>query len=153
MATSLGGQVELNGLLMGPSTAYEIIHIDGLGILSPRSNDVPRTTGDGSYPGADLLPDRTVTVTMDVVGTEGADIAAKLRALATAWNRSSTVVALEYRLWTAEPARWVDGKPRGVTWSIDIVAQSGLVQAVVAEFVCTDPNIYDDPEHGSVVLV
>lgn len=63
-------QFDLNGLIVGPDTPYDVVSHDGLYGHSMRTADEDRATGDGSDRGVDLQSARQFTITVEVGGTE-----------------------------------------------------------------------------------
>lgn len=128
-------------LLMGPGTAYEIVEVEGLDLPAIRVTDVPKAAGNGSFRGNDYKAERTVTITLEIHGTAGSDLATKITDFATAWNSRQTNVDLTYRL-PGVTNRKVVGTPRRCAWKVDQRFSFGVVDAA-CEFVCVDPRIFE----------
>ncbi len=143
-------QVEYASLLLGPGTDYEILKIEGLDMPAVRTNDLLKDTTDGAFGGKDILGIRVVTITLEVNGTPGPDLAQKLRTLATAWNRKQTDSALTYRL-ESGGVRHVNGRPRRCAWAVEKWAFDVGIVPTILQLECTDPNIYNTS--NAVVLV
>lgn len=130
-------QVELNGLLMGPTTNFPFNAFDPWAAPVVRSGGQDRPArSTGAYPGIDDLGERTVEAELRIAGTTYADVQASRRLLAAAWKlpASGTVPLIwmeddgvKYRL---------DGKPN----LLDPRVQPNVPSD--AKFIASDPRIY-----------
>ncbi len=134
-------QIELNGLLMGPSTNFVVKEFSPWTAPTIRAGGQEQARGSwGSNPGVDDLGDRLVPAKLLIAGSSYADVQASRRLLAAAWMPpASGVVVLvwmeddlvKYRL---------SGKPQ--------LSDSMLEPNVPtdARFLAVDPRIYLNAE-------
>lgn|GEM_PF-2244077 len=134
-------QGTLDGLLIGPGTAYDVAAIDGLeSIDGLRDSDAPLPTGDGIFLGEDYLGERKVTIDLEVMATGEVSYAAALDAL-----RWATRPKRDLELWFLLPT-WAT--PRRCTVRVrrrrvptDLEYELGLASAAV-QVVAADPILY-----------
>lgn len=134
---TLPWQVELNGLLMGPSTNFPFVSFDPWAAPVVRSGSQDRPArSKGSFPGIDDYGERLVESDVRIAGTTYADVQASRRLLAQAWKlpASGTVPLIwmeddgvKYRL---------DGKPN----LADPRVKPNIPSS--SRFVGSDPRIY-----------
>lgn len=127
-------------LLIGRGTNYPGLGgMTGLGILAPRASGQQRGLADGDSFGTHRYPARTLALPVQVLGDTDADRWQNWRALASAWRRSDTDLALDVRIpGMAETTMRYYGRPFGL-----IGDPHGLKSPVsgTAEFRC-DPFAY-----------
>jgi hypothetical protein len=130
-------QVELNGLLMGATSAYVVAGFDPWSAPQIRPSDAPRPRRHGIYVGRDWLSERMVELQLRINAATDALEQAARRALAGAWKPSTDGLtvplvwmeddAVEYVLYGAARGADTDLLPRLPT---------------VCRFVAADPRIY-----------
>lgn len=134
---TLPWQVELNGLLMGPSTNFPFVAFDPWAAPIIRSGGQDRPArSTGAYPGIDDLGERMVDSTLRIAGTTYADVQASRRLLSQAWKLpSSGTVPL---IWMEDDGvkYRLDGKPN----LADPRVQPNI--PTDTKFVASDPRIY-----------
>jgi hypothetical protein len=75
-------QFEFNGLLLGPSTVYDLDKVEGLDLIAVREGDVARPYDHGRFDLApDVLPGRIVEITGEVISSTWTDVTALSQAL------------------------------------------------------------------------
>lgn len=118
--------------VLGAGTNYPGVGaISGLGLLPPSLNDVTRF-GDGDAFGRDRLPVRILSLPVKVLGDTSADVWTNYRALAVAWRRAATELALDLRIpGSAETVMRYFGRPMELP--ADLHGLKG-VQETVADF-------------------
>lgn len=124
-------QLELNELLMGPSTPYTVRELDLWAAPEVRTADSPRVQAHGTLSGQEWLGERRVVARLYV------DTAGDRQSLTAAWRPSDDgeVVPLVWMEDDGELYR-VHGKPR----LADVRVEPGM--PAECRFVCTDPRIY-----------
>lgn len=141
--TLIDGQVEFNGLLMGPNTQYIIEQGQTfLDMPAIKTMDQARDWADGSWSGPDfadvLLP--TMPVTIHGAGVSGPSTAVFLTAV-QAFQSIFGPQANSLPLWVKVPGLQAQGIPAKVNQrSLPLLAgsMSGAIQASV-QFRCPDP--------------
>jgi hypothetical protein len=135
-------QFELNALLLGDGTPYDIDRRGGVRGLVGSSIDMPETRyahADGSFLADATEGPRTATFSIEIAGTDEDDAGTKYIALRTAWAKSSTDLPLYFNL-PGWGKRYVNGRPVGLTEDLS-TADFGLIP-VLASFRISDPTIY-----------
>lgn len=135
-------QVEIQALLTGDTTDYEITQIDGLAKVPIKVQDYDRSGADGSVPGDDYLGPRLIGVHYEIIQASKATAFNRLTTLTAAWDPVTTSSdPLELHL---QVPGWghssVVGRPRGFGDEDLSRAGFGFI-AVLAEFYCPDPTI------------
>lgn len=87
-------------IVIGRGTPYPGLGgIRGTGVLRPRTGDQARGHGDGDARAVDTLPQRLLTMPVEVLGDTPAAVWANYRTLAVAWRRSRTTdLSLDVRI-------------------------------------------------------
>ena len=131
-------QLELNGILMGPSTNYTVRNLDMWSAPELRQGETARAQAHGMYQGTDWLSSRLVAAQLYVAAqtTDAAEIGLR-QVLAGAWQPPSDggTVPLVWQEDDGVKYR-LNGKPR--------LASSAVSPRMPTEcrFVATDPRIY-----------
>lgn len=144
-------EVEYQGLLMGGSTAYGIIGIDGLlDLPDVDSGDRQRLRRHGLHAGDDFMGGRSVTVELDIFDTS--TLSATLDALTEATAPGSDEAFLVFQLpgvaGGSKAGIWA--RPRKRKLPIGEEFYYGIPEAAV-EFFATDPRIYSAVSNSEVV--
>lgn len=139
------GQVELDGLLLGPGTSYKVRAFNPW-IRSVRADamgDIPQ--GHGSYSGPEYREHATVPIRVVVMGVSSGtwhplhqDLARALDAVGTSGDKvlRFRTGGVDYRMY---------GRPRMVEPDIRDLETGYILTA--GSFVALDPKIYSDAEH------
>jgi len=131
-------QAELNSITIGAGTDYQFeTAIEGLGIATPRTSDLPLPTG-GVYGGRDLPDVRTITLAIAILGDDPDDVMDLVAALLTAWAPTSTDTTLDICLPGMGTVRWT-GRPRGVDLDLAALPLGNTARARLV-FVALDPT-------------
>lgn len=136
---TLPWQVELNGLLMGPSTDFPFTVFDPWAAPVVRSGSQERPArSSGSYPGVDDLGERLVAAELRIAGVTYAAVQASRRLLAQAWKLPA--VGTVPLIWMEDDGvkYRLAGKPN----LADPRVQPNIPTS--ARFVASDPRIYLD---------
>ena len=132
-------QGSLQGVTFGTGTNYHFAstNISGLGVPSPKANDVNLTSGDGAYAGADLKGVRVIVIPYIVLGTSPTNAMDNFETLAAAWEPVASDVTLELYL----PGKHVTiaGRPRGLVEDLSALKSSRV--AAIGTFVALDPTM------------
>lgn len=140
------GQLEFSGLLLGEGTNYPIGEngIEGLGTPDLRTGERERPQSHGMFPARPYAAARTLTFGLAVLGTSQADAVAKLDTFAATWipQESADPLPLVYRI--GGQKRRVYG--RADRYAAQLADLKSATIEVTAQFLATDPRIYDDTE-------
>lgn len=136
-------QWELNGLLMGANTVYEVRGFDMWAAPDVRGGETARAQQHGMYPGTDWLGGRLAKMNISITPVnEDADLLARQN-LASAWQiPSSGVAQLVWREGSTKYALF--GKPR----LADTRGEFRL--PTECRFIATDPRIYANAASSAV---
>lgn len=133
------GQGLLQSVTFGLGTNYQIDEPGpvGIGVPSPKTNDVDLRHDDGSYAGADHKASRIITIPFIVIGTSPSNTMDNFETLAAAWEPVAADVELELYL----PGKHftVDGRPRGLAEDLSLLHQ--WVVHCIGTFVGLDPAL------------
>lgn len=151
MAITADYQFELRGLLLGDGTDYEVTKVQGLDMPDVRARTLDPYRHGLVGVGDHWFGAREVIIDLDVLGTPGADLANKLRDLATATQPSSSDLVMSYRL-EGESTRRINVRPIGRTYPVDVAATRGFVP-VALRFVAYDPRLYADAETSTPITI
>lgn len=138
----------LNSLTMGPGTNYEIESVQGLDGPAVVSHDIPSISG-GVLAARDIVGSRSVIVTCVITGVVGTALETNIESFATAWAPSNTDVHLTYHIEGATDDRYVIGRPRAWTSTLDQPATMGN-RRVVALFFSPNGLIYNGTSNAVV---
>ena len=136
---------ELRLLLMGFGTVYGIgprpASIEGLGLSSPKTNDLDLAHADGAYAGQDKRSVRVITVPIVIRQTSAALAMTSLTTLQTAWDVSTVDIPLYFRL-----PGWgkfhVNGRPRGLEVAVPTELKQRFSITCLGTFVCNTPTVF-----------
>ena len=132
-----GWQWELNGLLMGANTVYEVHGFDMWAAPDIRSGETARAQQHGMYPGVDWLGGRLARMTVKITPvSEDADLLARQR-LAAAWQPPASGVS---------QLAWREGSTKYCLFGKGRLADTRGEFRLPTEcrFIATDPRIYDN---------
>lgn len=149
-------QYEFRGWLFGSGTEFQTETVDGiLGLPSARSSDDDNDEDHGMHPGADLLPGRTITVTMNVIA-EGTPAQPLIDKAARACQVSKKDAFVEFPWITRRPEhnkRYVLARARRCEFSSDYDLAHGLGKGGGVQFFATDPLFYSLEETALVIPI
>ena len=131
-------QVEFNGLLMGPGTAYDIPPVwNFLDLAALKTMDQSRVWADGSWSGPDFADVLLPSMAVEVKGATAALFASALQALMAAFGPMLTPAPLWVKL-PGMPAVGIAAKTNKRTIPIDLTWNGNFSQAAV-QWRCPDP--------------
>lgn len=139
-------EMEFRDLLMGGSTSYSIVSVEGLlDLPEVTSSDQARLRRHGLRAGDDFLQGRAVTVTLEIYASSEAAFTAAISGLKSALRPGIAEVPLVFRLPSvAGGAKFqVNARVRKVSWPVTM-AQFHRIPEVVVEFYSTDPRLYSN---------
>lgn len=87
--------------------------VTGIGVPTPKDQDVDLKSGDGEYAGTDRKASRLVVASLIVVGTSASDTMDKFEALTVAFI-DSAASDVTYELYLPGKHFSVSGRPRGI---------------------------------------
>lgn len=130
----------LQGVTFGTATNYRFsarAAVSGVGVPSPKTQDVNLEHGDGGYAGVDRKAVRVVTIPLVVFGTSPTNAMDNFETLAAAFEPSATDVTLELYL----PGKHfsVSGRPRGITEDLSRLKASEI--ECLGLFFALDPTM------------
>lgn len=132
-------QIELNGLLLGADTAYDLAEApDGTGVPDVKADDEQRPLTHGVVMGRDLMGGRKRAFKVWVFGTSPADAMAKIDVLVGAWAPTDTTQTLVWRL--PGTTRIEFGRPRKC--DIDLKWLPQATASASLQWVASDPRQY-----------
>lgn len=146
-------QLQLGSLLMGPGTPYDVAEAEGLDELPAlRDDDEDRPGQHGQTSGPDKASGRTITLELEVMGTDAVPYHEALAALrrATVPDEQGDLVPLWFRL-PGQPVLRLDVKPRRRTIPTNAEYEMGLAEAVV-QLRAPRPFAYGPDRTASVAL-
>lgn len=147
-----------DSILMGALTDYDVTDVRGLGMPSVRANDIARLDADGSITSRkELLSARTLNIRLNVVGTPGDNLDAKLTALLLACQASDTPGTLSFQ-WpmgfgsttTSEDTRFITAYVRQVTKSVVASNAAGVVPVYI-QFEAPNPLIQRTTQNSETI--
>lgn len=130
-------QLELNGLLMGPSTDFVTRQLDLWSAPDIRTGETARAQQHGLYAGTDWLGGRMIAAAFYVTGTTDAVEVVNRQSLAAAWQMPASGTRAQLVWQEDDGVKYcVFGKPR--------LASPKVEPRLPTEcrFVATDPRIY-----------
>lgn len=131
-------QVEFNGLLMGPNTAYDIPPVwEFLDLAALKTMDQARTWADGSWSGPDFADVLLPGMSIEVKGATAALFASAVAALRTTFSPMLTPVPLWVKL-PGMAAMGIPAKTNKRQIPIDMTWNGNFSQAAV-QWRCPDP--------------
>jgi len=152
------GMADLDGLELGPGTAYVITQLGGFGLPGMRTNDTSRVVADGARVGPDFLTGRDVNgvVTLkDDPYPGGDDLAAAADALVGVFApRRTGLGTLRYWRRGDDAPRRIGVRPRRLDLALDgYWWRNGLAIGVPFSLFAPDPRWYADGQSSlSMVL-
>lgn len=147
--------IELDGLLLGPTTPLMIEDVD-FGTPEILNNDTQRPRADGVWFGRDLRGGRLITISMQLFADSGPAAVAFLAKMETAWlaegvrDVAGATSVLRYN--TGGRTRRVYGRPRKFA-PVSLRANANGWAPVVAEFLAGDHKYYSDTELSNTVSI
>lgn len=157
MADLLPRSVEVDGLLMGPTTPYALTLISPGGKPGVSLGDRPRPREDGQYFGLDRLEGRTLTVELTINTDSYAACQEAWAQLAITWDAErirktpGAVMPLRIRQFDG-PTRWVVGRPDRIDPVNEDLMNVGRLD-VIMTFRCIDHRFYSDVENTHVTSI
>lgn len=146
-------QYEYNNFLFGSGTPYQTETVEGiLGLPAVRTNDDENQEDHGDHAGVDLLPGRTITVAMNILGTSF-DIQDRIDAAIVAFQTSRRDAFMEFPWITQRPGhnkRFVYARARNPTFPSNYDTAKGKARGGVM-FFATDPRFYSLQETLTVI--
>lgn len=144
-------QIDWNGFLLGPGTAYDLVRLDGW-IDSPglTNGAAPKSTRPGSWAGSMRGQARTVTATLEIAAGE-AGMGHAIRALraATPIVRGATQAPLAIR---CDGETLVAGaKFAGRIIPVDQPYSMGYAPEATVQWYCADPRLYELNEQSVTI--
>ena len=131
-------QVEFNGFLMGPGTAYDIPPVwNFLDLAALKTMDQSRFWADGSWSGPDFADVLLPSMAVEVKGATQAAFTAAVQALRGAFAPSYVAVPLWVKL-PGMPAMGIPAKTNKRSIPIDLTWNGNFSQAAV-QWRCPDP--------------
>lgn len=132
-------QVEFNGLLLGPGTAYDIPPVwNFLDMAALKTMDQPRVWADGSWSGPDFADVLLPSMSVEVKGATAALFAAAVAALRTTFGAYYYAVPLWVKL-PGMAAMGIPAKTNKRNIPIDMTWNGNFSQAAV-QWRCPDPQ-------------
>ena len=142
-------QVEFNGFLLGPGTAYDIPPVwNFLDMAALKTMDQSRVWADGSWSGPDFADVLLPSMAVEVKGATAALFASAVQALQGAFAPNYVAVPLWVKL-PGMPAMGIPAKTNKRTIPIDLTWNGNFSQAAV-QWRCPDPSWQSVPR--SIVL-
>jgi hypothetical protein len=142
VALSADWQLSYNGLVVGTSTDYDVVAVDGLdGLPELRTSDTVRPSDHGMFAGRDLAAGRTIELTLEIYGATDGAFRTNVDALGVATLLRDDELALAFKLPGFTDDRQVFCRPRRRSLPLDLNYSSRLAPAIV-QFFATDPRIY-----------
>ena len=158
------GQLEYNGVIIGPGGTAQLTSVDGLtGLPTSRNQDVNRPNAQGMLGGWDFMGNRSITIAAEVTATGGNYMPVNLETLRAALLMSTGSTGgvnpdasqtLTFNLGTSGDRR-VAGRVRKLDAPVDVAfigsaGQSGIVKVSIM-LDCIDPLIYDATTQSSTI--
>ena len=132
-------QVEFNGFLMGPGTAYDIPPVwNFLDMAALKTMDQARIWADGSWSGPDFADVLLPSMAVEVKGSTAALFTASVQALRSAFAPNLVAVPLWVKL-PGMPVMGIPAKTNKRTIPIDLTWNGNFSQAAV-QWRCPDPQ-------------
>ena len=142
-------QVEFNGFLMGPGTAYDIPPVwNFLDLAALKTMDQARVWADGSWSGPDFADVLLPSMSIEVKGATAALFTAAVQALRAAFGPMVVTAALWVKL-PGMPVMGIPAKTNKRNIPIDLTWNGNFSQAAV-QWRCPDPVWQSIPR--SIVL-
>ncbi|WP_282793678.1 hypothetical protein [Streptomyces sp. CC224B] len=129
-----------------PDSAVSLVAVDGLLSLPEiRTADLALVQRHGLYPGSDYMNGRSVTLTLEVYGSNREEFAYTLGAVQAAFAPAERETPLRFRFpgVAGDRTAFVNVRPRKRTAPLDLNFAYQVCNVVV-ELFATDPHIYGD---------
>ena len=151
--TAPAWQLEVNGLVLGAGTSYQITAEgpEGLGLPDLRTSDLPRPQDHGVYFGADFFSSRSLIIEVWLLADSASDATVLMDALTAAWQPpagADTFSPLTIRL-PGQDDRVLYGRPRRLGYDTSRL-RGGAVKATL-QYDAADPRLYSAT--GNLVTV
>ena len=148
MATALDGQVEVNGLLMGPGTPYVVTAFNPY-MKVARFTKTPRAWGSGSWSGREDNDTVAIPLRLHIDMDDDAGWLGAQQTLAAALQASSSDVELRWRINGIEYLMFV--RPRLVEPATEWMAHGH--GPVTCALEALDPSVYGAAENTTVLTL
>ena len=143
-------QVEYNGFLLGPGTAYDIPPVwNFLDLAALKTMDQARVWADGSWSGPDFADVLLPSMAVEVKGSTAALFTAAVQALQGAFAPNYVAVPLWVKL-PGMPAMGIPAKTNKRNIPIDLTWNGNFSQAAV-QWRCPDPQWQSVPRTVTLV--
>jgi phage-related protein len=142
-----------NGLTIGAGTPYQIIEVDGLeGVPELRVQDDNRGGNDGAFTGRDFYNGRTISITLNIFGTQGGNSAVgNYNLFQRAYlPQTSGTQSLQFLLSTADTDKVIQGRVRQVKTKVDKDYTMGFIRTQLV-FFCPDPRYYENTSNTATL--
>lgn len=137
-------QYEFRGWLFGSGTSYVVETVDGiLGLPSARTNDLEKQEDHGDHAGVDLIPGRTITMTMSALG-DSVSTQGLMDLVLQKMQTSKRAAFVEYPFVTQRPGhgkRFVNARPRRAEFPSNYETAHGRGIGAL-QWYATDPRWY-----------
>lgn len=137
-------QIEIDGVLVGNGTVYDLAQVQGFGIPPVRGTGIERANAHGNFSSQrELLQNRTLNLEIDVAA--GSNLDSAVRTLRAVLVPSDSVRTIDFKLSAngfGDQIYRCYGYVRRVTSNIGENANWG-VQKMYVQIECEDPRIYD----------
>ncbi len=154
MSVSADYQFELgtgSPLLMGPTTVYKIIQVNGLELPPVRTGDL-ELVSNGVYAAGDTLAGRTISLDFSFVASSASGLISAISTFLTAWQSTNTDIKLTWRL-PGQANRYAYGRPRRVSAPLKTKeTPRGFISNAAADFFCQDPRIHLSSDDSVIVF-
>jgi hypothetical protein len=149
-------QYEFRGLLFGSATSYQTETVEGIiGLPSALGSDDNNDEDHGMHAGVDLLPGRTITITMNLIA-EGVPAQVLLDAVTKTFQVSKRAAFVEYPFITRRPEhtkRFALCRARRAEFVSDYDLAHGLGKGGGVQLFATDPLFYSLEETELVIPI
>jgi hypothetical protein len=135
-------QMEYNGLVIGQSTDFRMVRVEGLGRADSRVEEDERTEEHGAFVFGAFLDTRHVVVTGHILSAPIEAVEADMITLKTAFTRQETPLPLRFKRPNSFTRR-VYCIPTRLPISVDGYLQKGYATWAL-ELLAGDPKIYSD---------
>lgn len=135
---------QYNGLTFGVGTNIAVVETDGFDDLPDvRSADQPKSGAHGAFAGLDLLDERTMTMTLALLGSDRTSYDALVQQLVAAFSVQTNELPL---LCGDSGNRLIYARPRKVAVPRTMGCHGVFQPEASVQLVATDPRIYDATE-------
>lgn len=143
-------QIDWNGFLLGPGTAYDLVRLDGW-IDSPglTNGAAARSSRHGSWAGAVRAQARTVTATLEIVAEPGMGQAIRALRAATRIVRGASEAPLAIRC--DGETLVANAKFGGRIVPVDQPYSMGFAPTATVQWWCADPRLFELNEQSVTI--